>query len=117
MGVPSELLENLYYGDQVSLPTLIPTRTGYTFEGWEYGGTVYPAGSMFTVPEAEYNEAYKASLTLTAAWKPNRHLVSYDGAGATSGVPESYEADYNSTVTAGAGPVPGRPSAGGGASA
>lgn len=105
MGVPSELLENLYYGDQVSLPTLIPTRTGYTFEGWEYGGTVYPAGSMFTVPEAEYNEAYKASLTLTAAWKPNRHLVSYDGAGATSGVPESYEADYNSTVTAGAGPV------------
>lgn len=105
LGVPEAPEASCYYGDEIKLPTLIPSRSGYTFAGWEYGGTVYPAGGTFTIPEAEYNEDHHAQLTLTAAWTPNRHTVSYDGAGATSGVPGSHEAEYNSSVTAAAGPV------------
>lgn len=105
LGVPEAPEASCYYGDEIKLPTLIPSRSGYTFAGWEYGGSVYPAGGTFTIPEAEYNEDFHAQLTLTAAWTPNRHTVSYDGAGATSGVPGSHEAEYNSSVTAAAGPV------------
>lgn len=105
MGVPSSPVENLYYGGRIELPALSPSRVGYTFAGWEYGGVLYPAGSTFEIPAADYNENLTATLVLTASWTRNRHQVSYDGGGAISGVPGSQEADYNATVTAGAGPV------------
>ena len=105
MGVPSSPVENLYYGGQIELPALSPSRVGYTFAGWEYGGVLYPAGSTFEIPAADYNENLTATLVLTASWTRNRHQVNYDGGGAVSGVPGSQEADYNATVTAGAGPV------------
>ena len=105
MGVPSSPVENLYYGGRIELPALSPSRVGYTFAGWEYGGVLYPAGSIFEIPAADYNENLTATLVLTASWTRNRHQVNYDGGGAVSGVPGSQEADYNATVTAGAGPV------------
>ena len=105
MGVPSSPVENLYYGGRIELPALSPSRVGYTFAGWEYGGVLYPAGSTFEIPAADYNENLTATLVLTASWTRNRHQVNYDGGGAVSGVPGSQEADYNATVTAGAGPV------------
>ena len=92
-----------------NLPTA--KKYGYTFNGWEYDGTVYPAGETFIVPDAPYQivegeyEIYMAYITLTASWTPNQHTITYDGNGAASGVPAAQQAGYETTVTAAAAPV------------
>ncbi len=101
----------IYYQDEVILSEEIPSRSGYTFSGWEYDGTVYPAGETFIVPDAPYQivegdyEIYMAYITLTASWIPNQHTIIYDGNGAASGVPAAQQAGYETTVTAAAAPV------------
>ena len=101
----------IYYLDEVPLSETIPSRSGYTFNGWEYDGTVYPAGETFIVPDAPYQivegdyEIYMAYITLTASWTPNQHTITYDGNGAASGVPAAQQAGYETTVTAAAAPV------------
>lgn len=101
----------IYYQDEVILSEEIPSRSGYTFSGWEYDGTVYPAGETFIVPDAPYQtvegdyEIYMAYITLTASWTPNQHTITYDGNGAASGVPAAQQAGYETTVTAAAAPV------------
>ena len=113
-GVPTEIhgeTDSIYYLDEVLLSETIPSRSGYTFNGWEYDGTVYPAGETFIVPDAPYQtvegdyEIYMAYITLTASWTPNQHTITYDGNGAASGVPAAQQAGYETTVTAGAAPV------------
>lgn len=95
MGVPAESVEQNYQTDY-TIDTVIPTKTGYTFQGWSDGTTTYQPGATFKVPAKD--------VVLTAQWKINSHQVKYDGNGGKTGEPESKNADYNSNVSVAAGP-------------
>ncbi len=89
MGVPSGTVEQNYQTDY-TIDTVVPTKTGYTFQGWSDGTTTYQPGAAFKVPAK--------NVVLTAQWKTNSHQVKYDGNGGTK-APGSQQVDYNSKVT------------------
>ena len=89
MGVPSETVEQNYQTDY-TIDTVVPNKTGYTFQGWSDGTTTYQPGAAFKVPAK--------NVVLTAQWKTNSHQVKYDGNGGTK-APGSQQVDYNSKVT------------------
>lgn len=95
-GVPTGSKEVTYH-DTVTVSSMEPVRSGYVFSGWSDGTTVYSSGATFQMPASD--------VTLTAQWTPNQHNVIYDGNGASSGVPDSQKADYNSSVTVGEEPI------------
>ena len=74
----------------------IPTRAGYTFDGYWTGkdgtGTQYVNASGLTV-----NNLYKTTgdRTLYAKWKPNTIKVTLDSDGATSSGTKAYWYQYN----------------------
>ena len=94
MGVPAETVEQNYQTDY-TIDTVVPTKTGYTFQGWSDGTTTYQPGAVFKVPARD--------VVLTAQWKANSHQVKYDGNGGKTSAPESKSADYNSNVSVAAG--------------
>ncbi|MBR4232740.1 MAG: S-layer homology domain-containing protein, partial [Oscillospiraceae bacterium] len=53
-------------GETVTLPT--PTRSGYTFKGWDLNGQTYQAGDQYTVD---------GDVTFTAQWEQNNDLPPY----------------------------------------
>jgi len=68
-------------GVALTLSTTVPTRTGYTFAGWNTAangsGTAYAAGASYTA---------NAALTLYAQWTavaPTTYTVTYDANGGT----------------------------------
>ena len=89
MGVPSGTVEQNYQTDY-TIDTVVPTKIGYTFQGWSDGTTTYQPGAAFKVPAK--------NVVLTAQWKTNSHQVKYDGNGGTK-APGSQQVDYNSKVT------------------
>lgn len=89
MGVPTGTVEQNYQTDY-TIDTVVPTKIGYTFQGWSDGTTTYQPGAAFKVPAK--------NVVLTAQWKINSHQVKYDGNGGTK-APGSQQVDYNSKVT------------------
>jgi uncharacterized repeat protein (TIGR02543 family) len=72
-----------------------PTRTGYTFSGWNTStdglGTSYAKSADITVT---------SNLTLYAKWTANTYSITYDGNGNTSGsVPDSQTKTYGTNLT------------------
>ena len=61
------------YGTDLTLTTSTPTRSGYTFDGWntksDGSGTNYSAGGKFTT---------NANTTLYAKWKQNTFTLRYN---------------------------------------
>ena len=61
------------YGTDLTLTTSTPTRSGYTFDGWntksDGSGTSYSAGGKFTT---------NANTTLYAKWKQNTFTLRYN---------------------------------------
>ena len=94
MGVPAGTVEQNYQTDY-TIDKVVPTKTGYTFQGWSDGTTTYQPGAVFKVPARD--------VVLTARWKANSHQVKYDGNGGKTSAPESKSADYNSKVSVAAG--------------
>lgn len=47
-----------------------PTRTGYTFDGWNDGTATYQPGDSYTMPGSP--------VTFTAQWTINTYIVSFD---------------------------------------
>lgn len=94
MGVPAGTVEQNYQTDY-TIDKVVPTKTGYTFQGWSDGTTTYQPGAVFKVPARD--------VVLTAQWKINSHQVKYDGNGGKTSAPESKSADYNSNVSVAAG--------------
>ncbi len=94
MGVPAGTVEQNYQTDY-TIDKVVPTKTGYTFQGWSDGTTTYQPGAVFKVPARD--------VVLTAQWKANSHQVKYDGNGGKTSAPESKSADYNSNVSVAAG--------------
>lgn len=81
-GAPGSIIK--YYGQTVSIPTTVPTRSGYTFKGW---GTTATATSASYQPGGAYTSNTKR--TLYAVWESNTpatYTIRYYGNGGT-GVP------------------------------
>ncbi len=82
------------YDTSITLPPA-PTRTGYTFTGWntEQGGrtgTRYAAKASYTI---------KGNVTLYARWSPISYTITFDGNEATSTVPDPKTGDYDTSIT------------------
>ena len=84
------------YDITLTLSSTQPTRTGYTFNGWntqaDGNGTPYAAGATYTG---------NANLSLYAKWTANTYSVQFNGNGSTSGSmdDESFTYDEAKTLT------------------
>ena len=78
-GAPSS--QKKWYGETLTLTTSTPTRTGYTFAGWntkaDGTGTNYSKGGSYTA---------NAGATLYAKWTLNTYTVSYNANGGSGSV-------------------------------
>ncbi len=76
----------------LKLSSTTPTRTGYTFNGWNTNsggtGTNYAAGANYTA---------NASVTLYAKWTANKYTVTLDRQGGSGGS-ASVQATYNANM-------------------
>ena len=91
-GAPSEKIE-WWYDHAITIPSTVPTRTGYTFQGW---GTY----STDTTPNYQPGQSTTMGTTKTlyAIWKANTYTVSYNANGG-SGAPSSQTKTYGVTLT------------------
>lgn len=90
-GAPSA--QTKWYNESLTLSSTKPTRTGYTFAGWNTNssgtGTNYSAGGTYTG---------NAALTLYAKWTAITYTVSYNANGGT-GAPGNQTKTYGQTLT------------------
>ena len=90
-GAPSSQTKT--YGTDLTLSSTKPTRTGYTFTGWntkaDGTGTSYASGSKYKA---------NAAVTLYAQWEKKTYKVSYDANGG-SGAPSSQTKTYGTDLT------------------
>ena len=88
-GAPSQ--QTKWYGTALTLSSVKPTRTGYSFQGWatsSSGGVSYAAGASYTA---------NAAVTLYAVWKANNYSVVYNPNGGT-GAPGKQTKVHNVTL-------------------
>ena len=64
-------------GQLITLDSTTATKDGYTFGGWNIGGTTYPVGASFTISTVDVAPA--------AVWNAATYSVTYNGNGATGG--------------------------------
>lgn len=90
-GAPSS--QSKLHGSTITLSSTKPTRTGYTFLGWNSSSTAttatYSAGGKFTA---------NLNTTLYAVWKANTYTVSFDANGGT-GAPGSQTKTHDVALT------------------
>lgn len=90
-------------GQTVTVPSHVPTLSGYTFAGWQSSsdGKIYAAGQTFAMPAK--------NVTLTAQWKEiviKTYTLTYNGNGNTGGtVPAPANYEQNTVVTVAPGVV------------
>ena len=91
-GAPST--QTKWYNESLALSSTTPTRTGYTFNGWntksDGSGTNYAAGASYTG---------NAALTLYAKWTAVTYAISYNGNGSTSGSTSAQTKTYGVALT------------------
>ncbi len=68
-----------------------PSRTGYTFNGWSDGTTIYAVGATIT--------NVQANITLTAQWQANTYTVTFDPNGGNV-TPTTVDYTYDGAVVA-----------------
>lgn len=90
-GAPSA--QTKWYNESLTLSSTKPTRTGYTFAGWNTDssgtGTNYSSGGTYTG---------NAAVTLYAKWTAITYTVSYNANGGT-GAPGNQTKTYGKTLT------------------
>lgn len=71
------------------------TREGYTFAGWNIGGTTYQPGTT----TVNFTATYGDTITATAVWTPNTYTVRYEGGTGASGSTASSTFTYGQSNT------------------
>ena len=79
------------YNESVTVTSVFPVRTGYTFLNWSYGGSTYVPGSQIAMPASD--------ATLTAEWTLASFGVTYDLAGGGSTLPTQGSVAFGATFT------------------
>lgn len=81
-GTPTAITDktNVKFKDTGLLPADDPTRSGYTFDGWEVDGNKVIDTTAYK--ELVADDTVK-SVTLTAQWKTKEYTVKYDSNGGT----------------------------------
>ena len=84
------------YNTEMTLDTIVPTRTGCTFFRWNTDSTGdgedYEPGDEFTIGDGD--------ATFYVRWRVNSYTIAFDGNDATAGdVPGSIDVDYDDSVT------------------
>lgn len=80
-----------YHGKSLTLSSTVPTRTGYSFQGWatsSSGSVAYKSGASYTA---------NAAVTLYAVWKANTYTITYNANGGT-GQPTNQTKVYGQTL-------------------
>ena len=90
-GAPSS--QTKVHGTDINLSMTVPTRSGYTFQGW---GTSASTSTVTYTQGALYDD--NASITLYAVWKANTYTVSYNANGGT-GAPSSQTKTHGKALT------------------
>lgn len=90
-GAPSS--QTKYQGEAIVLSSAKPTRTGYTFSGWD-------ATSPYTTAEYQPGASYtgNATVTLYAVWSANTYAVRYNANGG-SGAPSTQTKTHGVALT------------------
>lgn len=91
-GAPST--QYYYYGNDTTLSSSKPTRTGYTFLGWSQSSTASTASYQ---PGQTWSGTNDNNYTLYAVWKINTWTVKYHANGGT-GAPASQTKTYGQTL-------------------
>ena len=95
-------------GDEESLPTDSPTKTGRVFLGWNTesngSGTLYAAGASYTLPDLG---TLVGTVTLYAQWNAYPYTISYSAEGGTGG-PAAQGGMFGSTIILSSSPEPPR---------
>ncbi len=89
-GAPSS--QTKYYDKSLSLSSLKPIRTGYTFKGWSTSSTATKASYQ---PGDNYTS--NSDATLYAVWERIQYNISYDANGG-SGAPSAQSKYHGSTL-------------------
>ena len=100
-GSSSEDTKIQTYDAKIKLPTSEPTRTGYTFTGWntkqDGTGTAYKSGDTFKETVSSLGEGQP--IALFAQWKAITYTITYNANGATTGTaPESQEKTHGVNI-------------------
>ena len=91
------------HGDEITSPEM--SKTGYTFNGWSYNGTTYPAGEAIAIVDAGENGA---AITITADWTANKYNAIFnanDGAWADGDTSKTVETVFDTAIVAPADPI------------
>ena len=87
-GAPAQ--QAFVYNSGAKISTTKPTRTGYTFVNWDYGGTKFNPGDA--IPSGW------GSFTLKAQWKANSYTITYSANG-ESGSNQTQTVQYGTSWT------------------
>ncbi len=68
------------YGQNCTVSSTKPTKTGYTFNGWKYGSTTYQSGATVS----NLTSTNGGSVTFTAQWTANTYTIKYNSDGGSS---------------------------------
>ena len=78
--------EVVIYGEAMPALTGIPTKTGYTFAGYMYGGVLYYDANLSSSLKWEVNAV---TVTLDAQWTANEYTISYFDQGGSASTAEN----------------------------
>lgn len=81
-----------WHGQNITLSSTRPTRTGYIFKGWAKS----PSGRVEYQPGSVYG--IDASVTFYAIWSPETYTISFNANGG-SGAPGNQTKTYGQTLT------------------
>jgi len=98
-----EFATSAKYGDEFTSPDM--EKKGYTFNGWSYNGTTYPAGESITIADAGENGA---AIKITADWSANEYVATFDankGAWADGDTTKTVPTFFDAEIIAPADPV------------
>lgn len=81
-----------WYGENLTLSSTKPTRTGYTFLRWS---TTFSSGTVTFNPGGTYS--YNSGATLYAVWQANTYSIKFNANGG-SGAPGAQTKTYGQTL-------------------
>ena len=76
-----------HYEDEVTVLSDQPTKTGYTFSGWNDGANTYNSGDKFDMPSDD--------VVLTAQWTAIDYTVTYNGDDSNGGTVPNDDTVYH----------------------